>query len=345
LRRWLAPAWCASGAPARALRQSAGRAVILMYHTIVDQPDRSRGAWAIEHARDAFRRQMTFVRERMNPLPLSELVDRLASHRPLPPNAIAITFDDGYEDNYSYAYPVLKDLEIPATIYLTTGHLETRKTFWWDAISGMMATTSEKQLDLAELARKLGLPNPLEGAISLRTIDERQQAADYVSGIFKAARLTLRPGAVDAVAELLRVSEIPQGPPMLTWKQIAEMRGHGIDFGAHTISHPDLTELSDTDALEEIDGSKQEIESRLRAPVTTFAFPYGTEHHWTPSLARIAQRIGFRSVVSADTGFVDGSSDLHRLRRITLPRGRAESVWTICKHLTQPGTAAAQEVA
>ena len=69
----------------------------------------------------------------------------------LPEKAVVITFDDGYKDNYLYAYPILKKHRIPATIFLATGHIDTGKLFWWDKVSYVIRHTNVGQLNLGEL--------------------------------------------------------------------------------------------------------------------------------------------------------------------------------------------------
>lgn len=333
LRAALTPFWLAAGGGDRVIERVERRGIILMYHTVVDHWDDALGESGIEAAKNAFRRHMTYISERMRPVALSELVTTLAQRRPVPTRAVAVTFDDGYEDNYLHAFPVLRELGIPATIFLTTGHIDSSKTFWWDAIAAMIASSDQPVLDLRELGARAHLPWALDGVMPLTTPKQRQRAAEYVIALVKAARLTEKPDGISALQDVLKVSNVPQGPRMLGWKQIEEMSAHGMEFGAHTVSHPDLTQVSSAQALRELGDSKDDIESRLRSKVLTFAYPYGTSSHWTPALGILAQRVGFQGVATTDSGAVTATTDVRRLPRISLPRAAAESVWTICKHL------------
>jgi len=96
------------------------KAIILLYHNI----DSS--------SKHNFEKQMQFIKEHMQPISLNELIDCLVKKKPSPPKSIIITLDDGYENFYHYAYPILKKYQIPATIFLVTGYVNTKKTFWWD---------------------------------------------------------------------------------------------------------------------------------------------------------------------------------------------------------------------
>jgi peptidoglycan/xylan/chitin deacetylase (PgdA/CDA1 family) len=333
LRAALTPLWLSAGGANRVIERVEERAIILMYHSVVDRSDCALGDSGVVAAKNAFCQQMKFINERMRPVPLSELVVALAQRRAVPTRAVAVTFDDGYEDNYLHAFPVLRELGIPATIFLTTGHIESSKTFWWDAVEATIACSQQRALNLRELATRWRLPWALASELPLITPKQRQRASRYVTTLIKAARLTENPDCISAVQEVLKVSTIPQGPRMLGWKQIAEMSAHGIEFGAHTVSHPDLTQVTAAQALRELGDSKDTIESRLKAKVLTFAYPYGTSSHWTPALAALARKVGFHGIATADSGAVTARTNVHRLPRLSLPRAPAESAWTICKHL------------
>ena len=96
------------------------KAIILLYHNI----DSS--------SKHNFEKQMQFIKEHMQTISLNELIDCLVKKKPSPPKSIVITLDDGYENIYHYAYPILKKYQIPATIFLVTGYIDTAKNFWWD---------------------------------------------------------------------------------------------------------------------------------------------------------------------------------------------------------------------
>lgn len=95
-------------------------AIILLYHNI----DSS--------SKHNFEKQMQFIKKHMQPISLNKLIDYLIKKKPFPPKSIVITLDDGYENFYHYAYPILKKYQIPATIFLVTGYIDTAKNFWWD---------------------------------------------------------------------------------------------------------------------------------------------------------------------------------------------------------------------
>lgn len=332
-RALVTPVWLTSGLASRALARSKDRALILMYHAIVELEDRLAGPAAVAAAADSFRAHMAYVRRHMHPMALSELVAALRERRPIPSNAVCVTFDDGYEDNYTHAFPALRSLQIPATIYLTTGAVGRRSGFWWDTVAALFEATQHTELNLEALSEKAQLPWRATGTLPMGTPRQKQEAADYVSSLFRVAKRGSAPEAFDALRTLLRVSGEPDRPPMLQWAQIEEMNKSGVEFGAHTVTHPDLTQVPPATVAFELAESKQAIERRLGTPVDTFAFPYGTARHWSAELGAAARDIGFTSVVSAESGSVGGDSDLQWLPRVSVPRPLGAAVWTMCKHL------------
>lgn len=117
------------------------KALIICYHCIKDDP------WP--HLRPAkvadFENQMQYLSKMYNPISLERIAQCIQNGTSLPPKAVAVTFDDGYQDNYKNAYPIIKKYNIPATIFLTTGFIGTGKIPAWDKAY----YTSEKALMLS----------------------------------------------------------------------------------------------------------------------------------------------------------------------------------------------------
>lgn len=113
---------------------------ILMYHSI--DPDAPKDS-LLAVTPDVFRKQMRFLKEhRYNVVTLAEAVDIIKNKKKSPAHTIAITFDDGYRDNYTYAFPILKDYNFPATIFIVAnevGRVQENR-FTWDDISVMQAS-------------------------------------------------------------------------------------------------------------------------------------------------------------------------------------------------------------
>ncbi len=334
LRSLLAPVLLAGGYGDQVLRRARDRAVILMYHRVVDGDGSDGGA---RTARDRFEAQMRYVRDRMTPVPLSQLVDSLATGRPLPANAAVVTFDDGYEDNHQHAFPILRALGVPATVFITTGHVGTRRAFWWDQVAGILARTAAPALDLGPLGVAVASVAGARRVLPLGTEADRAAAAAEVIGLLKGPGRRRVPEAVAVLADSLGVApDAVRGPAMLSWDQVREMHAGGVEFGAHTVTHRDLATLRPAEVRYEIDASRRAIEGRLGAPVTTLAYPYGQAANFTDDVEAIAKQLGFRGVCLATAGVVSRRTSVFRLPRVSMSAMPvAEAAWKIWKHLDQ----------
>lgn len=193
---------------------------ILLYHGVAPRESRDdiynyRGKF-IEPQH--FERQLQFLKQHYHLLPLEEALEHMVRGT-LPPYSLAITFDDGYENNYRYAFPILKKLGVTATIFVTTDFVFDKKPLWVDRLEyGIGGTQGSKTERIAEDARsreKLKtLPND-EKETRLREIGS--QSRTLVD--FGDERAVYAP---------------------LTLPQIEEMLAAGIAIGAHTRSHPIL---------------------------------------------------------------------------------------------------------
>jgi peptidoglycan/xylan/chitin deacetylase (PgdA/CDA1 family) len=272
---------------------------ILVYHRVNDERANFFPGVPVER----FQRQMEVLARHATVLPLGELVERVLG-RDLPPRSVAITFDDGYRDNYECAYPVLRALQLPATIFLATGPLDTDARLWHDRVfdaferaDGGPLTIRGRSFPMSPLgARRLTLQDVLTTLRSLGR-EERDRMVDEIEEQAGGAA----PGGRAA---------------MLSWDQIREMADGGITFGAHTVSHPILTRLPRGEAEAEIRGSRAAIESRLGRTVDQFAYPNGTRTDFNETIQQMLREQGFRCAVTTMWGINDASSNPFELRRV-----------------------------
>ena len=122
-------------------RLTKSQVAILLYHRVCPKKDN----WSLGPlSPQSFETQMEYFCRSYEILPLEKLVQSMQSGRPLPEKAVVITFDDGWRDNYVYAYPTLKKYHVPATIFLVTGHIGTGKLFWCDEVRYILWHTNIK---------------------------------------------------------------------------------------------------------------------------------------------------------------------------------------------------------
>jgi peptidoglycan/xylan/chitin deacetylase (PgdA/CDA1 family) len=288
--------------------------IILVYHRIVD--DRSRylkkGAVVHHHVKD-FKREVLYLKRSFQILSMDEVVDRIKSGMGFRRPSIAITFDDGYLDNYTLAYPVLKKHGVPATIYLTTSLVGTPDRIWTDQIGLAFLETPKDHFSFSELFGDKTVP--------IKTKEEKEEANSDVSELLKLRSDGKRKELMQKLFETLEVNESVGRNcgerMMLNWDEVQEMRKDGVTMGSHSHTHPILSRMSIQKAKDEILKSKKVLEENVDIEVKHFSFPNGREEDFSEELRDYCREIGFESVCSVTYGTNDASEkNLFSLKRV-----------------------------
>jgi peptidoglycan/xylan/chitin deacetylase (PgdA/CDA1 family) len=263
---------------------------VLAYHMVSQQPN----GFYPEIALQVFERHMQHVAKNYKVLPLTEIAERLRDGRSLA-GCMAITFDDGYLDNYSLAYPVLRKYSLPATVFLTTGCIDSGEAPWFIMVRHAFKESKKDQIRVSFGARPV--------VLSMRTIQERYQVSERVMKHLKESANDERLDFLDELWDSLEVGsfEALRGM-MLGWDKVREMGTQGIAFGAHTVTHPILSRVSSEMAEREIGESKGRIEAETGKPVTAVAYPFGKKSHYDRSLFPVLERLGFSCALTTEGG-------------------------------------------
>jgi peptidoglycan/xylan/chitin deacetylase (PgdA/CDA1 family) len=209
---------------------------ILLYHRVVKDSikDSVVGIYVTEKV---FEEQLAHLQKNnFKTITFIDVSKALKGEKTLSDKNIILTFDDGYEDNYTSAFPLLKKYNSTAVIFLVTG----QDSNVWDS------TKNE-------------------------------------------------PGA-----------------KLLNAEQIKTMFDYGIEFGAHTLNHTNLTEVSKNQLLKEIYNSKIFLQKELQIPVISFAYPYGECNIMAKEAVK---QLGFEFGVATDSGPLNFLKDLYQIRR------------------------------
>jgi peptidoglycan/xylan/chitin deacetylase (PgdA/CDA1 family) len=314
----------------RYIRQSFRRPcapIILMFHRVADA---ECDPWGLSVAPWRFEEQMRALKARRIPLSIANMVSRL-NEGTLPPEAVAVTFDDGYVDNLRVAKPILEKIGVPATVFLTTGYVGTRKEFWWDELSRLV----------------LGGHTPVEGIVVIggRSIAVRLPAvADQTSQrllwrawepprtprehlyfqIWNELRV-LEPSAreeqLDCVRQLFGRHAPSENDLPMTAEDVRQLvAGTCIEIGAHSETHQPLTTLGVNDRRREIERSRAVCETLAGKAIEGFAYPHGDRDTLTADLVRES---GFRWACSTHPAALNRD----RFDPFNLPRVQALD-WT-----------------
>ena len=209
---------------------------------------------------------------------------RFSREEKLPKRTVAISFDDGWRDNYRFALPILRKHELPATVFLATSYISTENTFWTDAIG--QAVGKLRSADLQEALSKNSLPVPKAAVLLPRLISaEQTEAANLLDTLICILKQEPEENRSAFAEKLVELSGDSGGKRVfLNWDEVEEMAQHRIEFGAHTHSHRPLTELDADEARSEVRTSLELLRQRKLPVSPAFCYPEGAHSEQTQRL-------------------------------------------------------------
>jgi peptidoglycan/xylan/chitin deacetylase (PgdA/CDA1 family) len=262
-----------------------------------------------------FAEQLEVLHRYTQLLSLRELVQRLQEGK-LPRRAVCLTFDDGYADNLYHAKPLLERYRIPATVFVASGYVGGE--FWWDELARLLLSPATLPgrllLSLSEASYEwLSGYNP---ALALE-----REAPNSRQGLLQSLYKRLLPlsdaDRQQALAQLSAWAAVELAPSphcrALTAHELIELaRGSLVDIGAHSVTHPVLTNLPAGEQRFQILQSKMSLEKLLHQPVICFAYPNGLASPMTRALTEAA---GFTCACTSFNDIVWSGSDRFHLPR------------------------------
>jgi peptidoglycan/xylan/chitin deacetylase (PgdA/CDA1 family) len=264
--------------------------------------------------------QARLIARYRRPIGMDELTDALRSGKSLPEKAVALTFDDGYIDNYEVAFPILRQHMIPATFYVCPGLIDSNRGFWWDEIYSCFRKTEKVAINASELAAHGMIFQNLKEVLPTRTVAERESAAQRV--IVMAKRMpahSIRKFIAD-LADVLQVSGKPScsAARLMGWSHIKEMADGGMDIGSHTMTHPMMSQISERELRQEVQDSRKRLQDALGRAINGFVYPSGDYH----AMAReVVKEAGHWYACTSESGLVRPTSDPYLLRRVNISDG------------------------
>jgi peptidoglycan/xylan/chitin deacetylase (PgdA/CDA1 family) len=222
---------------------------------------------------------------------------------------VAITFDDGYYDFYSKAYPILRRFRTPCSIFPITGLLDSGGIKWEDVLAYLVNTTMKESLTLH-----------VEGETRTYGLSSRRKRIECVRSLNSSLLKMNAAERQRILSEIENQSERSLGlaeRTMLSWNEIQELKQDNvISFGCHTHTHCNLPEVSQETAELEISKSKEEMEHFLNYPVQFFSYPFGGRRNFNERIEQILRNRGFSLAVTTIRGSVSRKSNPFELRRI-----------------------------
>jgi len=306
---------------ARARGPRSPRLVVLMYHDVLDDAARTPADDTDTESPTSaqFAAHIEQVARRYRVLSLRDAAAELRDGG-LRRDSVAITFDDGYTSVYTSAYPVLRRVGVPATLFVLTGWINREGHMWWQELRTLASRSTFSPASVRRVEQILGQP--------LRTGNGERSMLHVRRRFLELTEPWLR--GLDEATIAFRLDELREAtlPGMtslsvrnqaLTWDQLREMAAGGVELGAHTHSHINLRHADRETAVREIVKSKEEVERHTNTRTVGFAYPYGKDVDHYGAAAEILRKHGFTYACTAVPGTNDGSTDAFYLRRIVIP--------------------------
>lgn len=294
----------------------AGDLLILAYHRVWDISDENRFPYDVELVSASladFGWQMQYLQANFTPITFEKLSRILDGLDDCPTRPVIVTFDDGYEDNYEEAFPILNAFGIPATMFLSTDYIGTEKTFWYDHLTHLLLTTERHSTFVASLGTNL----------ELGEVRSRREAVRRLLTQLKRMPNDRRLAVLDELDTSLggdaEHSAAVESCPM-SWEQVREMSSAGIEFGSHTATHPILANVDDATLRRELEESKRTIESHTGKPIAAISYPVGGTTAIDDRVFAAVQRAGYRFGAT----YLPGTNSIGKLDEVTLRRLHVE---------------------
>ncbi len=278
--------------------------IVLMYHRINDG-DRNDGDGSLPGlSLETFVAQMRWLRENCDLIEPEAAEERARRPTRLRP-AVLVTFDDGYRDYHDRAYPVLKQLGIPAVVFLATSFMDH---------GGMIWTEEVQAAALATRLPRVSLPWADGPAVELPDEPARAGLGARARAYLKALPDADRQKAVQELFVALGAPPVRERQ-MLNWDEVRRTMDL-TRFGGHTHTHPILSRLDRTAAEAEIRTCRDRIAAETGQAPTLFAYPNGTAADFTPETQELLRQNGFRVAYSTIEGIAGADTDWFAVKRL-----------------------------
>jgi peptidoglycan/xylan/chitin deacetylase (PgdA/CDA1 family) len=283
--------------------------VILMYHRVAAP---AHDPYGLAVHPDRFAAHVEHLRRLGSTVPVEDVVGRGSRRR------VAVTFDDGYVDNATVAAPMLADAGLPATWFITSGALGSRR-FWWDRLAGALlgAQPLPPAVDVEVAERDLWL--------DLRTSTARSNALQFLHRRLLPLPPDELAASVDRVIEVLGGEPPVDDAVTMTPEQLRQLADLPLQqVGAHTRTHVHLNGQPAELQRAEILGSVADLAHLLQRPVRDFAYPFGGPDTVGTLAHDLVAEAGCRVACTTTPGPVRRRSDRYQLPRLTVLDWEAE---------------------
>ena len=256
---------------------------------------------------DEFIQQMAYLKKYYNVVPLTTMLEYLFYKKQIPNRCVALTFDDGYENNFSVVYPLLRELNLPATFFISTAFVENgNKSLWFDQVYEGIADYSDRNIDLSLCGF---------GILNTSTISAKSHVINLLCEQLKSLSHREMQARLEYILEKvsMKIGENILFPGM-SCEQIRILAADPlITIGGHSHTHFVLSKLSEEEAWKEIIINKEFLEKNIGKPMTIFSYPNG---NWNSEIVSLLRRAGYEFALTTEENFV--TSKPYAVERMTV---------------------------
>lgn len=281
-----------------------GQKIVLMYHRVNDtENDYNR----ITVEKEIFRTHMSYLKDKFRIITLGELLSYEGEE-----DAAAITFDDGFADFYENALPILTEYEIPVTIFITTGKLNTTEELWTTEILRILFANNsgDESIRLDLCGKQVELP--------VFTLEQKAETYKVLRHVLMQLSAKEREDMLGSIRKQLQIGV--QGREEYRLMSVSEVREIAanplVTIGAHTVNHISMGRIADTELLYEIQQSIRDLENILKQRIKFFAYPFGTKADYSDRAIEILCKNGIEAACAVEGRIYDDKRD----SRYAIPR-------------------------
>jgi peptidoglycan/xylan/chitin deacetylase (PgdA/CDA1 family) len=295
------------------VRPESNHCLVLTYHRVtneVEWPD------PLVVSPDQFACHIGFLKKRLQLLSAREVAEIIRTRKPFPAGSCLITFDDGWKDNYTQAFPILKSYQAPAIIFLTTDYIGTNTIFWHERLARILYSLpyTPKEYRQAASSSRSASESSYELVCAVQAVSPRHRE-HLVARVTEEWKLLDTQNIESKIEELETIrgsQKLDSSSAMLSWSEVTTMASAGIEFGSHTKSHALLDQTSSNELRDEICSSKKIIETKLGVPVDFIAYPNG---NYNDEVIALSQEAGYLGGFTCDVGFNTSSDRPFTMKR------------------------------
>lgn len=287
--------------------------LILLYHGVYDCNLKGIENYSGKHiSKSNFISQLKLLKEKnFTFLSFDEIIQITKSKKQFPKNSVAISFDDGFANNYDIACPILDDYKIPAIFYVCSGLIGKDDLFWVDKIEACINNSNKNKIELS-----------LDKLYSFVLNDNKNkiQANEKIKKFCKKSKTNIRDNILDELQVITDITPnnlMSENYKIMNWDQLAQINDNALfTIGGHNLYHDTFTNIEPTKIQNEIFETIKLLEDNLRTKTKHYSYPEGQLADYNERVISELKNQGIECCPSAIYGFNTNILDLFNLKRI-----------------------------